>query len=161
MDQEMVSFIEWVKILLGFVGPIMVVWVTAKMTARQKEQETKHQDELEERKRKAEEMKEMIENLQKKVDNIDSDLTSVKKSVEEMERMDNKVHTDLAMLNRYHEVNVKHIQKVSATLVQLGEGLRDHNLDGKLTNSISELRNYEANMYTELFGRNTLATDGR
>ena len=96
MDQEMASFVEWAKVLLGFVGPIMVVWVTAKMSQAQKAQEMKHQDEVDQRNEKDKEMKEMIENLQKKVDAIDTDLSSVKKSVEEMERMDNKVHTDLA-----------------------------------------------------------------
>lgn len=159
MSPGMEALIEWAKVLLGFAGPIMVVWVTAKMNRTTRDREEKEAESLKKQQERDEKVQNSIDALSTKVDSMDTELASVKSSIEEMKRMDAKVHTDLAMLNRYHEMNVKHIQKVSNTLVQIGEGLRDQNIDGRFTSSVNELRTFETTMYTELFGKTPLASD--
>lgn len=153
------ALLEWGKVILGFAGPIMVVWVSAKMNQDQKTRDSEERQRKQDQADRDQRFADSLDALGRKVDRLDAELSSVKTTVEGMERMDAKVHTDLAMLNRYHEVNVKHIQQVSNVVTTIGEGLRDNNIDGKLTSAVTNLRNFETNMYTDLFSSAPLASD--
>ena len=159
MTPEMEALLEWGKVVLGFAGPIMVVWVSAKMTQNQKANEQTAAQKEKDQAEREQKFTEAIDTVSQKVDRLDAELCSIKATVEDMQRMDAKVHTDLAMLNKYHEVNVKHIQQVSNVVTTIGEGLRDNNIDGRFTTAVTNLRNFESNMYTDLFSSNPLASD--
>ena len=159
MSPEMEAWLEWGKVLLGFAGPIMVVWVSAKMTQSQKNRDAEAQKMQKDQTDRDRKFQTALDELNRKIDAIDVELINVKRTVDGMERMDAKVHSDLAMLNKYHEVNVKHIQQVSNVVATIGEGLRDNNIDGKVTAACANLRDFESYMYTELVSKTPLATD--
>lgn len=158
MSPEMQAWLEWGKVILGFAGPIMVVWVSARMNQSQKTRQAEAAQQKEDQDKRDAKFQRALDELNKKVDSMEVELGSVKKTVEGMERMDAKVHSDLAMLNRYHEINVKHIQQVSNVVSTIGEGLRDNNIDGRFTTAVANMRNFESSMYTDLF-KTPLATD--
>lgn len=159
MSPNMELVLEWGKVILGFIGPLMVVVVTSKMNRSTKEREEKEKREKGEQDRKDAEIRAMLDNLSVKVDRIDKDLNVVRSTVEEMQKTDAGVRSDLAVLNNYHALNAKHIQKLGTTVCRIGEGLRDSNIDGKVTSAIDDLTTFEKNMYSELFTKAPLSTE--
>lgn len=152
------NLLEWVKVFLGFAGPIMVVWVSSKMEKSRKSDEAQRATESEERMRKDQEVRNAFTELERKIDRIDKDLASVKGTVENMQRLDEGVRSDLAVLAKYHEYNVKHLQKLSGVVMTVSEGVRDRHVDGNLTAAVDSLKQFERQMYSELLSNAPLTT---
>lgn len=159
MDGETAfDILEWLKIILGFLGPIMVVYVGAKMNQNQKLAETKEAQKQGEQDAKFAKINTALEALEKKIDRVDQELTSVKSTMESMQRLDKGVRSDLAVLARYHEYTVKHLQKISSLTITLSEGMRDNHMDGNISEVVNDVRAFERTMYAELLGNTHLKT---
>ena len=159
------DLLELLKVLLSFIGPLLVVFVSARLNKALKDDEQAAKNETEQRKREREELVRMItqldnkvDNLAEKVNNLEGDLGTLTGTVETMQKLDECVRSDLAVLGEYHKCNTGHIQKIGEAVIALAEGLRDNHMDGNITSAVANLKAYEAEMYTRLLSQPRLSS---
>ena len=138
---------EWAKLLLTFLSPICVVYITARLDRAKKKEESEKV-----------ELREMITTLNGKVDKMDSDLRIVRDEIDTMQRVDRGVQKDLQTLSLSYERNGKSIHQLAGLVIVLAEGMRDSHLDGNISSACQAYRDFESKQFEELMSAPNLTT---
>jgi len=142
--------LDWVTAILGFLGPILVVIVSARMERNRKADARVKELENEKRAKEDKELKDAIQEIKDEVKKINSRVNDLDKVMTELQTFDQDTKDDLHNLARTHQLSSTYIHQLAQLVTVLAEGMRDQHLDGNVTQAINEYRNFEHTTLTKL-----------
>jgi len=144
------NLLDWVTAILGFLGPILVVIVSARMERNRKADARVKELENEKRAKEDKELKDAIQEIKDEVKKINSRVNDLDKVMTELQTFDQDTKDDLHNLARTHQLSSTYIHQLAQLVTVLAEGMRDQHLDGNVTQAINEYRNFEHTTLTKL-----------
>lgn len=141
------DILEWVKTLLTFVGPILVVIVTARLEHNRKTDNRVKQLEDEKRATANTELQNTIKSINDRINTLDQTIKLMQESSKETK---NEVQSVVRTCN----ITSKYMHELAELVTILAEGMRDQHLDGNITRAISSYRNFEHDTLAHLMSAN-------
>lgn len=142
--------LDWVTTVLGFLGPILVVVVSARMEQNRKADARVKELENEKRAKEDKELKDTIDEIKNEVKKINSRVNDLDHIMKDLQTFDQETQDDLRTLSRTHQLTSTYIHQLAQLVTVLAEGMRDQHLDGNVTQAINEYRNFEHTTLTNL-----------
>ena len=147
------SLLGWFSAILGVVGPILLLLISAKIERRNKKEDQNREAERKDRQKETDDLKEMIKDLKGDVQKIDTEVTTLRSTVSQMQQYDNTVREDLQAVSQYHERTGKYVSELGNVVMTLAEGMRDEHLDGNITAAVASYRKFEREQLDALMSR--------
>lgn len=144
------NLLDWVTAVFGFLGPILVVIVSARMEHNRKADARVKELENEKRAKEDKDLKDAIQEIKDEVKKINSRVNDLDKVMSELQTFDQDTKDDLHNLARTHQLSSTYIHQLAQLVTVLAEGMRDQHLDGNVTQAINEYRNFEHTTLTKL-----------
>lgn len=141
------TFLELLKVLLDFAGPIAVVVfggiMTARQTREQKENSRIKELEKQESDRKEKELQQKFDGINQNLAVVNDRLSDLSSKIEKMEGIDERYEESLKYLKKQHALSWQYTHELAQLLMVLAAGMRDQHLDGNITKAIARCQDFE------------------
>ena len=121
---------------------VAVIGVFSARSAKRSAREKKLQEELAAKKKQEEEEK--FNQLRKSVDDL-------AKLVEKLDRSVNMHNREINRLSKLSKVEIDYTKSISNVINALAEGLRDNNIDGNVTRALESYRKFESSQLETMY----------
>jgi len=142
--------LEWVKTILNFASPVVVLIVSAKIERRQRKEADAKKEKAEADSKRDEEMKKLIQGLTDDIKEIKEKLGDVDSTIQSLQSYDETVKDDMHSMSQSQQINAQYVHELAELVMTLAEGMRDQHLDGNITRAIASLRAFEHDTLTKL-----------
>lgn len=144
------DFIQILQIITGFIGPIIVVWFTAKMNKITKDNAEIKRLEDEKTAREKQELNDTIEGLSKKIESLESTLSDSQEVIRNLTGVDRKFDERVAALVEQQKLLGQYVHKLAQLVITVATGMRDQHLDGNITRAVDDYREFEQRTLSSL-----------
>lgn len=121
---------------------VAVIGVFSARSAKRSAREKKLQEELAAKKKQEEDEK--FNQLRKSVDDL-------AKLVEKLDRSVNMHNREINRLSKLSKVEIDYTKSISNVINALAEGLRDNNIDGNVTRALESYRKFESSQLETMY----------
>lgn len=144
------DFIQILQIIAGFIGPIIVVWFTAKMNKITKDNAEIKRLEDEKSAREKQELNDTIENLSKKIESLESTMAESREVIRDLTGVDNRFDERVVALVEQQKLLGQYVHKLAQLVITVATGMRDQHLDGNITRAVDDYREFEQRTLSSL-----------
>lgn len=137
------TLLEILKIFGDLVGPILVIYVGAKMEFSRRDAAKLKKLEQESTDKKEKELQEKFDSLMSKIDKISAKVDDLEGQIQTMKDVDQEYQESLDKLSKSHQISNEYVHQMAQLVMVLAEGMRDQHLDGNITKAIASYRDFE------------------